>query len=54
MDVGQPASVTAGRTATYKLRARPILMEYDDLSNGCKIDHEAMKLASLLSFGHAA
>jgi hypothetical protein len=48
MDVGQPASVTAGRTATYKLRARPILMKYGDLSDGWKIDHEAMKLASLL------
>jgi hypothetical protein len=54
MDEGQQASVTAGCTATFKLRARPILMKYEGLSDGWKIAGEAMNPKSLLLRRQAA
>jgi hypothetical protein len=47
MDVGQLASATAGCTAIFKLRAKPILEKYSCFSNSYKISLEALKLASL-------
>jgi hypothetical protein len=40
--------MTTGRTATYKLRATPILEKYCFISNDYETRLEAMKLASLL------
>jgi hypothetical protein len=48
LDVGQQASTTAGRTATYKLRATPSYEKYRFISNGSEPSLETMKLASLL------
>jgi hypothetical protein len=48
LDLGQQASTTTGRTATYKLRATPILEKYCFISNGSETSLEVMKPASLL------
>jgi hypothetical protein len=48
LDVGQQASTTTGRTATYKLRATPGYEKCYFISNGSEPSPETMKLASLL------
>jgi hypothetical protein len=54
LDVGQQASATTGRTATYKLRATLGYEKYCFISNGSEPSLEIMKLASLLSLKQAA
>jgi hypothetical protein len=54
LDVGQQASTTTGRTATFKLRATPDYEKYCFVSNGFEPSLEIMKLASLLSLKQTA
>jgi hypothetical protein len=48
LDVGQQASTTTGRTATYKLRATPSHKKYCFISISSEPSLEIMKLVSLL------
>jgi hypothetical protein len=54
LDMGRLASAAAGRTATYKLRARLILTKYCFISIIYGQDAETLKLASLPIRGQAA
>jgi hypothetical protein len=54
LDVGQQASTTTGRTATFKLRATPDYEKYCFVSNGFEPSLEIMKLASLLPLQQTA
>jgi hypothetical protein len=54
LDVGQQASTTTGRTATYKLRATPDRKKYCFISISSEPSLEIMKPASLPRLKQAA